>query len=242
MIAPVHSPIACENRILASASVAADLFSSAREIKITTGQTLYDGHLPTSHCIFPESALMSLMSYTENGASVAVGMVGNEGLIGVAGLFDERLLPYRTIAQTSGTALKVPAAKVKESLRQDLALRNCIVHFLHAMFTQAVQTAACNRFHVTEQRLARWLLLARDRLKLDKMPFTHESLAAVIGTDRVSITRAAQRLKKQGILSYSRGKTAVVDAEGLLSVSCECYLTIKKQYDALAEMCDPKRI
>jgi CRP-like cAMP-binding protein len=229
MIAPAQSPIRFENSLFSTASVSrAELFSFAREFKITAGQTVYDGHSPTPYCIFPETALMSLMSYTEHGASVAIGMVGSEGLIGVAALFDEQLLPYRTIAQTSGTAIRMPAAKLREWLREDLVLRNCIVRFLHANFTQAVQTAACNRFHVTEQRMARWLLLALDRLNLDKLPFTHESLAAVIGTDRVSITRAAQRLKKQGVLSYTRGKTAILDRDGLLSVSCECYMAIKK--------------
>lgn len=243
MIAPAHSTISPANRLLLTATVSrADLFSYAKEFKITAGQTVYDGHSPTSYCIFPETALMSLMSYTEHGSSVAVGMVGNEGLVGVATLFDEQLLPYRTIAQTAGIGLRIPGAKLREWLRQDLVFRNCVVRFLHAMFTQVVQTAACNRFHVTEERLARWLLLARDRLDLDRLPFTHESLAAVIGTDRVSITRAAQKLKKQGVLSYTRGKTAILDRDGLLSVSCECYSTIKKEYDALAEMCSLKRI
>src|SRR4030095_1959487 len=238
MIAPAHSPIRFDNSLLMTATVArADLASSAREIKITAGQMVYDGHTPTSYCIFPESALMSLMSYTEHGASVAVAMAGSEGLIGVAALFDQQLLPYRTIAQTSGTGLKIPAAKLREWLRQDLVLRNCIVHFLHAVFTQAVQTAACNRFHATEQRLARWLLLSQDRLNVDKLPFTHESLAAFIGTDRVSVTRAAQKLKKQGLLSYTRGKTTILDRDRLLSVSCECYPTIKNQYDALSDLC-----
>jgi len=243
MVATAHTASVTESRLLTGASICRrELLSYARELKITAGQTLYDGHLPTSHCIFPENSLMSLMSYTEHGATVAVGMVGNEGLIGAAALFDEQLLPYRTIAQTSGTALKIPAAKLRESLRQDLVFRNCVVHFLHAMFTQVVQTAACNRFHVTEQRLARWLLLARDRLKVDKMPCTHESLAAVIGTDRVSVTRAARKMKKQGLLDYSRGKTSILDREGLVSISCECYFTIKKGYDALAEVCSPKTL
>jgi CRP-like cAMP-binding protein len=242
MIATAQKASATPSRLLSAVSVSpAELLSYAREIKITVGQTLYDGHTSISHCIFPETSLMSLMSCTEHGASVAVGMVGSEGMLGIAALFDEQLLPYRTIAQSPGTALRLPAAKLREWLRHDLVLRNCIIHFLHAMFTQVVQTAACNRFHVTEQRLARWLLLAHDRLNVDKMPFTHESLAAVLGTDRVSITRSAKKLKSQGLLNYTRGKSAILDRQGLLSVCCECYLTIKKEYDALAELCSRKK-
>lgn len=184
---------------------------------------------------------MSLMSYTESGASVAVGMVGNEGMLGIAALFDEQLMPYRTTALASGTAIRMPAAKLRDWLRKDLAFRDGVVHFMHSVFTQVVQTAACNRFHVTEQRLARWLLLAQDRLNVDKMPFTHEGLAGVLGTDRVSITRSARKLKSEGVLNYTRGKTAILDRQGLLSVSCECYLIIKKEYDALAEICSLKK-
>ena len=242
MIATAPQAIATQSRLLSAVLVSpAELLSCAREIKVTAGQTLYDGHTPISHCFFPETSLMSLMSYTEGGESVAVGMVGNEGMLGIAALFDEQLLPYRTTAQTSGTAIRMPAAKLREWLRKDLAFRDGVVHFLHAVFTQVVQTAACNRFHVTEQRLARWLLLAQDRLSGDKMPFTHEGLAGVLGTDRVSITRSARRLKSEGILNYTRGKTAILDRQGLLSVSCECYIIIKKEYDALAQICSLKK-
>jgi CRP-like cAMP-binding protein len=242
MSATAPQPSVKKSCLLSTVSVSpAELYSYGRQLKITAGQTLYDGEAPISHCIFPENSLMSLMSYTEDGASVAVGMVGSEGLLGVSALFDEQLVPYRTIAQASGTAIRMPAAKLREWLRQDLVFRNCVVHFLHAMFTQLVQTAACNRFHVTEQRLARWLLLANDRLNVDRLPFTHESLAAVLGTDRVSITRAARKLKSESLLSSTRGKTAILDDQGLLSLSCECYLTIKKEYDALASLCSRKK-
>jgi len=242
MIATAPKASATQSRLLSAVSVSpAELLSYAREIKVAAGQTLYDGHTPISHCFFPETSLMSLMSYTESGESVAVGMVGNEGMLGIAALFDEQLLPYRTTAQTSGTAISMPAAKLREWLRKDLVFRDGVIHFLHAAFTQVVQTAACNRFHVTEQRLARWLLLAQDRLNGDKMPFTHEGLAGVLGTDRVSITRSARKLKSEGVLNYTRGKTAILDRQGLLSVSCECYTIIKKVYDALAEICSLKK-
>ena len=104
---------------------------------------------------------------------------------------------------------------------------------VHALLTQMVQTAACSRFHGTDQRLARWLLLASDRLHLDTLPFTQESISHMVGTDRVSITRAAQRLKQQGVIQYKRGKTTIMDRQKLMSVSCECYSVIKEAYDAL---------
>lgn len=215
----------------------AEFLSLSKEVKISAGQTLYDSHAPVTHCYFLEGPLMSLMSYTEHGSCVAVGMVGNEGVIGAAALLDEHLLPYHSIAQTSGSALKIPVAVLREWLSHDVVLRSRILTYAHAVFTQVVQTAACNRFHVTEQRLARWLLLAGDRLNLDTLPFTHESLSQAVGTDRVTITRAAQRLKKQGLIRYSRGKTTILDHRKLVSVSCECYGIIKDEYDTLINLC-----
>jgi CRP-like cAMP-binding protein len=228
-----------DNLLLATLSAAssAELLSFSKQVKVSAGQTLYNHHSPVTHCYFLEGSLMSLMSYTEHGECVAVGMVGNEGVIGAAALLDEHLLPYRSIAQTSGNALRIPVAVLREWLSHDVVLRSRIVNYAHAVFTQVVQTAACNRFHLTEQRLARWLLLARDRLNLDTLPFTHESLSQVVGTDRVSITRAAQRLKKQGLIRYSRGKTTILDRQRLVSVSCECYSIIKDEYDSLINLC-----
>ena len=140
----------------------AEFLSLSKRAKISAGQTLYDGHSPITHCYFLEGSLMSLMSYTEHGSGVAVGMVGNEGVIGAAALLDEHLLPYRSIAQTSGSALSIPVGVLREWLSHDVVLRHRFVNYAHAVFTQVVQTAACNRFHLTEQRLARWLLLASD--------------------------------------------------------------------------------
>ena len=114
------------------------------------------------------------------------------------------------------------------------------MRFAHAIFSQVVQTAACNRFHLTEQRLARWFLLARDRLEGDILTFTHESLAHMVGTDRVSITRASQKLKAQGLVRYSRGKTTILDHHGLEAASCECYDVIKNGYDELIRVCSEK--
>jgi CRP-like cAMP-binding protein len=239
MKAPVNANDTSDNRLLATLSdkVSKDLLAHSTMVNLTKGQTLYDSHSQVTHCYFLERSLMSLMSYMEDGASVAVGMVGDEGVIGAAALLDEHLLPYRSVAQTSGRALRIPVAILREWLSHDVVLRGRIVCFAHAMFTQVVQTAACNRFHVTEQRLARWLLLARDRLELDSLPFTHESLSHVIGTDRASITRAIQSLKRQGLINYTRGRTTILDPQMLASESCECYRVVKIEYDALMDLC-----
>jgi CRP-like cAMP-binding protein len=210
-----------------------------RPVRLVQRQTLYDMNSVISHCYFVQDALISMMSFMEPGASVAVGMVGCEGLVGAAALLDEHLLPYRVVTQTPGTALRVRATRLKEALQNHDLLRKRIMKYAHAMFTQVVQTAACNRFHGTDQRLTRWLLLAHDRLSMDTLPFTQEALSQVLGTDRVSVTRAAQKLKEAGLLAYSRGKTTILDYDNLASVTCECYGIIKTAYDDLTNMCRP---
>jgi CRP-like cAMP-binding protein len=129
--------------------------------------------------------------------------------------------------------MQIPVKELKNWVRHDAVLQRLILRYAHALFTQVVQTAACNRFHITEQRLCRWLLLARDRMDSNTLAFTQETLAQMLGTDRASITRAAQGLRRQGLLEYHRGKTSILDPKGLESVSCECYDVIKTGYEGL---------
>ena len=236
------SSIVSENLLLSNlpATHIAPLLALSKPIEVAAGQCIYDGHSVVKYNYFLEDTLMALMSSAEHGGTVAVAMAGNEGIIGAVALVDEDLLPYRSVALTSGRVLRIPIAAVREWLSHDVVLRRRVLRFAHAIMSQVVQTAACNRFHLTEQRLARWFLLARDRLKVDTLAFTHESLAQMVGTDRVSITRASQKLKGQGLVRYSRGKTTILDHHGLEAVSCECYDVIKNGYDDLIELCSEK--
>jgi CRP-like cAMP-binding protein len=176
------------------------------------------------------------MSVTEEGASVAVGLIGKEGMTGAASLLDAYLLPYRVIVQVAGSAMRIPCDILKDWFTHNPILRRAILNFLFAVFRQVVQTAVCNRFHLTEQRLARWLLFVHDRLDRDTFPITQEALAQMIGTDRVSITRAVKKLKEAGLLEYGRGKVTLRDRERLESTCCECYRAMKSAYDAILRL------
>jgi len=202
-------------------------------IHLSRGQVVYEPLVRFSDCYFIGDALVSTMSVTEEGASVAVGMVGCEGLLGAAALLDKDLLPYRAVSMCPGNMMRMSVETLKGWLHPNYELRRLILVYLHAGFAQVVQTAACNRFHVTEQRLTRWLLLAQDRLGLRTLPFTQEGLSQMLGTDRVTITRAVQKLKKTGLIDYSRGKITILNRTELESASCECYDVIKSAYSEL---------
>jgi len=223
---------ATENGLLASlpSTDYQSLFPQLKPVKLKAGRILFGPHSPVTHCYFLGQALVSFLSMTEAGTSVAIGMVGREGLIGAAAVFEWIEFPYHAFVEASGEALQIPATELRDWARRHVVLQRLLLRYAHALFTQTVQTAACTQFHIVEQRLCRWLLLARDRLDTDALAFTHESLAQALGTDRVSITRAAQSLRRQGLLELRRGKITILDPKGLEFAGCECYGVIKTGY------------
>jgi CRP-like cAMP-binding protein len=222
-----------ENRLLAALpqQVYESLLPHLTPVQLVTGQVVYEPFSPISYGYFLNNSLISCMSVTEQGASVAVGFVGKEGMLGAASLIDASLLPYRIIVQIAGSAMRIPSAILKDCFTHNTTLHRAILHFIYALFWQIVQTAVCNRFHLTKQRLARWLLFAHDRLDMDTLPITQEALAQMLGTDRASITRTARKLREAGLLDYGRGKVTIRDRERLELASCECYRIVKSKYD-----------
>jgi CRP-like cAMP-binding protein len=227
-----------ENGLLAALppNVYESFLPHLRPMPLVAGQVLYEPFAPISYGYFLNNSLISCMSVTEEGASVAVGLVGKEGMIGAASLIDAYLLPYRVIVQIAGSAMRIPCDILKDWFTHNPILHRAILNFLCAVFGQIVQTAVCNRFHLTEQRLARWLLFVYDRLDRDTIPITQEALAQMLGTDRVSITRTVKKLKEAGLLEYGRGKITLRDRERLESTCCECYRTVKSAYDDILSL------
>jgi CRP-like cAMP-binding protein len=222
-----------ENGLLAALppNVYECLLPHLRPMQLVTGQVLYEPFSPITYGYFLNNALISCMSVTEQGATVAVGLIGKEGMTGAASLIDASLLPYRVIVQLAGSAMRIPCDILKDWFTHNPILHRAILNFLYAVFRQIVQTAVCNRFHLTEQRLARWLLFMYDRLDRDTIPMTQEALAQMLGTDRVSITRTVKKLKEAGVLEYGRGKVTLRDRERLEATCCECYRIVKSAYD-----------
>src|SRR5262245_12983056 len=225
-----------ENKLLAALPhhVYESLLPHLSPVQLVTVQVVYEPLSPIPYCYFLNNTLISCMSVTEQGASVAVGFIGKEGMIGAASLIDASLLPYRVIVQIAGSAMRISCDILKDWFStHNITLHRAILRFVYALFGQIVQTAVCNRFHLTEQRLARWLLFAHDRLDMETLPITQEALAQMLGTDRASITRTARKLREAGLLDYGRGKVTIRDQERLDLATCECYHIVKSQYDAM---------
>jgi len=149
--------------------------------------------------------------------------VGREGMVGVAYAMGIGATPFRALVQGAGTAMRMSAPAFRKELNSSVALQREVHLYAHALMSQVATTAACNRFHVVQERLARWLLMTRDRMRSDHFRLTHEFLANMLGVRRVGVTKAAHALRQRKLIAYSRGNIDIVDGHGLEAAACSCY-------------------
>jgi CRP-like cAMP-binding protein len=177
---------------------------------------------------FPNDGLISLVIVMANGRTAEAGVVGNEGVAGLEGAFGLKRSPIREIVQVSGTGYRMAAEKLQKIFQSDPEILLRFSRFAIINRMQVSQTAACNRLHAVEKRLARWLLMTQDRVQSGMIPMTHDFLATMLGTDRGSVTSAAGVLQKQRIIEYTRGAVRVLNRKALEDCSCECYSLIRE--------------
>ncbi len=192
-------------------------------VELTVGQELHGTDQPIQHVYFANDALVSLLMHADKHSALAVGLVGNEGMVGVATALGVKASPLRALVQVPGTALRMQTAVFVWEFQQNALLRQAVLGYVHTLTLQIAQTAACNRFHGIEERLARWLLMTRDRLSCAHLQLTHEFLGYLLGVRRAGVSTAAQALKARGLIDYSRGNIEIVDGSGLEAASCLCY-------------------
>ena len=182
---------------------------------------------------FPESSVVSFLVNLKDGLAVEVGMVGREGFVGIGIALGQRIAAHDAMVQIADTGLRIPGEKLRAAIESDLKLQIHLLTYVHAFQFQIAQSAACNASHDVEQRCARWILTARDRIGRDEFALTHEFLAMMLAVRRSGVTVAAGVLEKGGFIENRRGQIIVRDAEGLAAVSCECYRLIKEEEDRL---------
>lgn len=221
------------NRILASLprNNSQRLLTQLEAVSLKFGHVLYKPGKSIRHVYFPIDCLISLLTTVDKRRSLEVGMVGNEGMAGMPFILGVGVSGVRALVQGQGTALRMAAAPFRIEFARNRPLQEALYRYNYALMAQISQTAACNRFHDAEQRLARWLLMTRDRVGTDEFSLTHVFLAHMLGLRRVGVTEAASALKQRKLIIYQRGKIRLLDVKRLKASSCSCYQIVKSVFE-----------
>jgi CRP-like cAMP-binding protein len=203
------------------------------EVDLPLKRVLYEPGETPSAVYFPNHSMISLVATMEDGATVEVGLVGIEGMIGLPIVLGGRATVYQAIVQLPGTGIKLDADVFKSEFERGERLQRLVLLYTQALLTQVSQNAVCNRLHSIDERLARWLLSVQDGLEADELPLTQEFISQMLGTRRASVTVSAGNLQEQGTIRYSRGKITILNRERLKGISCECYSVIRNEFDRL---------
>jgi CRP-like cAMP-binding protein len=199
------------------------------------GEVLFGGEDSVHYLYFPLSAVVSIVATSEDGRGVEVTLIGSEGLAGVWAAMGGHSNWHEAVVQSPGALLKIKVDVFRAELNRSAPLRDQLNRYMLFLLAQVSQTAACNRLHRLEQRLARWLLMTHDQVRTKEFHETHEFLSHMLGTDRSEVTIAAGILRKAGLISYNRGKVKILDRKGLEDASCECYRIIASESIRLHE-------
>jgi CRP-like cAMP-binding protein len=203
------------------------LLDGFEPVTLTFGEVLYEPGQTIRHVYFPSDSLVSLLTLIEGHMALEVGLVGHEGMLGIPVALGINDSPGRALVQGTGTALRMTSARFRSEHRKYGALHREVNRYIHERIIQITQTAACNRFHPIESRLARWLLMTRDRMGMNHFRLTQELLGNMLGVLRVAVTNAAGDLQQRKLISYSRGEISILDGKGLEAASCRCYRILK---------------
>ena len=235
MSADANSNDALKNYLLAA--LPEDEFvrvqSKLEPVSLKLGEVLYESGDKMDYIYFPTTAIISMLYIMENGATAEIGIVGNDGVIGIALFMGGDTTTSRSIIQSAGEAFRMKTKDLKAEFALVGVFHDLLLRYTQALMTQISQTAVCNRLHSVEQQLCRWLLLSHDRLHSDKLVMTHDLISDMLGVRREGVTLAAQKLAKRKLITNMRGTITVIDRIGLEEAVCECYKVVNNEYNRL---------
>lgn len=224
-----------ENQLLTALSPAAreQLVSRATAVVLPRRTVLYSPHLVPDSCFFLTSGMASIISIMCNGESAEVSVLGAEGVSGALHLLGPNPVPTTCLMQLDGTGLRVPMSDMRRLFDRDMEIRTRLLESVQEQANLVSQIAGCNRLHEAEERLARWLLMASDRVGSLELNFTQEFLAELLGARRTTVTMVAGALQRKGLIEYKRGRVRILSREALSSAACECYHITSRLHEAL---------
>jgi len=205
-------------------------------VSFKLGEVVYESGEKLSYVYFPTTFHVSLLYTLVNGITAEIGLVGNEGVVGIALFTRGETRPNRAVIQGSGDGLKVKSKAMLSEFSRGGDFQMLLLRYIQALITQVSQTAVCNRLHSVEQRLCRWLLMTHDRTHTDELQMTQEFISNMLGVRREGVTHAAQGLQKLGLISYVRGHIKILDRKKLEARVCECYGVVMLEHHRLASL------
>jgi CRP-like cAMP-binding protein len=226
---------AVRNRILAAllASEYKRLLPRLEHVMLKRGEIVYRADQDIEAVYFPEEAVVAMVDTTDDRRTVEVGIIGREGIVGINIFLGGMATPDKAIVQLPGGAMRMKSKDLRKEIRFGSPLQRLLLEYTRTFLAVISQSVACSQHHSIQQRVARWLLTMSDYADSREFLMVHESIAAMLGVRRVSITEAAQKLQAAALIGYSRGRISVLDKPGLVKQSCECYLFIRQRYQRL---------
>ncbi|MDZ4778575.1 MAG: Crp/Fnr family transcriptional regulator [Alphaproteobacteria bacterium] len=224
-----------KNALLAAmpAEDAAFIAAQCAAVDLPLRLTLQTPDMPITHCWFVETGIVSIVAVLSDGEPLETGLVGYEGVVGLPALLGAGRSPAEALVQLPGSGLRIEVDALKSAFDSRVGVREVLLRYVQAMQVQVSQTAACNGRHDTEQRLARWLLMADDKYRARPMPLTQEFLSMMLGVRRQQVSIAAAILQKAGYIQYRHGSIEILDRPGLENAACECYGVVAREFTRL---------
>ncbi|MBN9389836.1 MAG: Crp/Fnr family transcriptional regulator [Chloroflexi bacterium] len=202
-------------------------------VMLPLGKFLYQPGIKPDYVYFPTTAVVSILYTAEEGVSTGVGIIGNEGMVGLSLFLGGPGPTCQALVQNSGSAIRLKDRLLQQELDLGGGFHRILLRYTQAFITQITQTAVCNRFHTIEQRVCRWLLLSHDRVKGDHLEMTQQVMGNLAGGHREGVALAAERMQAAGLIHYCRGHLTILDRKALEARACECYAVVKAEYDRL---------